>query len=202
MAVVAAIAISSRRGFIFCTAPVLPESGFRRSRSVEIIRVARARPASVHVEQLSVYHLTGKQKTARGGSEVRSVLILLKLHGELRWLVALGAAVAIVRFAYGWFGRQEYKGLDRGLMAGVTGLLDLNFLFGITLLFLLGVTGSPNRIEHAATMFLALAVLHSSAMWRRSDDAVKKFRNNLIVVLVASSLVVVGVIRLRGGWIF
>ena len=130
------------------------------------------------------------------------MLFLLKLHGGLRWLVALGAVVAIVRFAYGWFSRQEYKGLDRGLMAGVTGLLDLNFLFGMTLLFLLGVTGASNRIEHAATMFLALAVIHASAMWRRSDDAVKKFRNNLIVVLVASILVVVGVFRLRGGWIF
>lgn len=127
---------------------------------------------------------------------------LLKFHGEMRWLVALAGVVAIVRYALGWARRSEFKGLDRGLMAAFTGLLDLNLLMGLILLFGLGGELTAGRIEHATTMFLAIAVVHSSAMWRKSDDAVKKFRNNLIVIVVAVVLVIVAVIRLRAGWVF
>ena len=51
---------------------------------------------------------------------------VLKLHGELRWLVALVAVIAIVKFGVGWALRTEFKAIDRGLMAAFTGLLDLN----------------------------------------------------------------------------
>ena len=126
---------------------------------------------------------------------------LLKIHGEIRWLVALVAVIALVRFAYGWARRADYKGLDRGLMSAFTGLLDLNLLLGLVLLF--GLGGMPgNRIEHAMTMLLAVVAAHASAAWRKSDDAVKKFRNNLLVVILALVFVATGVLRLRGGWIF
>ncbi len=127
---------------------------------------------------------------------------LLELHGGLRWLVALVAVITIVKFGLGWAGRAEFKGMDRRLMAAFTGLLDVNFLLGAIVLFGLGEGLVSDRIEHATTMFLAIVVAHSSAIWRRSDDSVKKFRNNLIVVAVAVVLVTVGVIRLRGGWVF
>ncbi len=127
---------------------------------------------------------------------------LLTLHGELRWLVALAAVIAIVKFGLGWLRRAEFKGADRALMAAFTGLLDLNLLLGLILLFGLGGGFLSYRLEHLVTMLLAIVAAHASAAWRRSDDSVKKFRNNLIVIVVASILVVVGVIRLRGGWLF
>ena len=127
---------------------------------------------------------------------------ILKLHGELRWLVALVAVIAIVKFGVGWVRRTEFKGMDRGLMAAFTGLLDLNLVLGAILLFSLGGGLIPYRIEHVTTMLLAIVIAHTSVIWRRSDDPVKKFRNNLIAVAVASILVLVGVTRLRGGWIF
>lgn len=127
---------------------------------------------------------------------------IMKLHGELRWLVALVGLVLIVKFALGWARRAEFKGVDRGLLAAFTGLLDLNLLLGPILLFGLGGGWIPYRIEHAATMLLAIIAAHTTAIWRRSDDSVKKFRNSLIAVAVALSLVAVGVIRLRGGWMF
>ena len=127
---------------------------------------------------------------------------LLMLHGELRWVFALVAVVAIVKFAAGWIRRTEFKGMDRGLMAAFTGLLDLNLLLGLVLLFGMGTGMLGYRVEHATTMFLAVVAAHLSAIWRRSDDSTRKFRNNLIVVVLASALVVVGVLRLRGGWIF
>jgi len=128
--------------------------------------------------------------------------ILLKIHGEVRWLVALVALIAILRFALGWLRRSEFRALDRGLMAAFSGLLDLNLVLGTILLFGLGGGLMRHRLEHMATMLLALIVAHLSAIWRRSEDSGAKFRNSLIAILVASALVVVGVVRLRGGWVF
>jgi hypothetical protein len=127
---------------------------------------------------------------------------LLTLHGEIRWILALVAVVAIVRFALGWLRNMEYKGMDRGLMAAYTGFLDLNFLLGLILLFGLGGGFPPHRIEHAVTMFIAVGLAHSAAAWRKSDDAALKFRNNLIVVVASLLIVVFGVFRLRGGWMW
>ncbi|MFO7539576.1 MAG: hypothetical protein R6X32_16180 [Chloroflexota bacterium] len=127
---------------------------------------------------------------------------LLTLHGEIRWILALVAVIAIVRFTLGWLRRAEYKGMDRGLMAAYTGFLDLNFLLGLILLFGLGGGLPAHRIEHAVTMLIAVGVAHSSAAWRKSDDAALKFRNNLIVVVASLLFVILGVIRLRGGWLW
>ena len=101
---------------------------------------------------------------------------ILKLHGELRWLVVLVAVIAIVKFGVGWVRRAEFKGMDRGLMAAFTGLLDLNLVLGAILLFSLGGGLIPYRIEHVTTMLLAIVIAHTSVIWRRSDDPVKKFR--------------------------
>jgi hypothetical protein len=130
------------------------------------------------------------------------VNFLLTLHGELRWIVALVGLVTIVRCTVGWQRGADFKRIDRILMAAFTGLFDLNLLFGIILLFGLPGGLSAHRIEHATTMLLALIVAHSSLLWRKSDDAAKKFRGNLIAVTVALILVFVAVIRLRSGWIF
>jgi hypothetical protein len=127
--------------------------------------------------------------------------LLLTIHGELRWLVALVAIVAIVKFAYGWLANTEYKSIDRILMSAFTVLLDINLLLGLFLLISLG-TGVAARIEHAVTMVIALVIAHSASLWRRSNNSTVKFRNNLIAVVVALIVVFVGVIRLRGGWIF
>jgi len=129
-------------------------------------------------------------------------VFLLKFHGGVRWLAAAVAAIAMVRFAIGWARRSEFKGLDRGLMAAFTGLLDLNVLLGVVLLLILGDGFPAHRLEHATTMLLAVVVAHLAAIWRRSDQAAVKFRGNLIVVAVAALLVVAGVVRLRGGWVW
>ena len=128
--------------------------------------------------------------------------LVLKFHGGMRWLLVLVAAIAVVKFGLGLVRRAEFKGMDRGLMAAFVGLIDLNALFGLVLLVKLGETPMSNRIEHATTMILVFVAAHSSAFWRRSEDSAKKFRGNLIVVLLALLLIVVGVIRLRGGWLF
>jgi hypothetical protein len=126
---------------------------------------------------------------------------LIAIHGIIRWLVAFVALVAIVRFAIGWLRQMPYAGMDRGLMSSYTGLLDLNFLLGLIILIFGGGFTGP-RTEHAVTMLIAIAIAHSAAAWRRSEDAQKKFRNNLAVVVVSFLLIILGVVRLRGNWLF
>ena len=126
---------------------------------------------------------------------------LIIVHGMVRWLVALVAIVAIIKFAMGWLQKLPYMGMDRGLMSGYTGLLDLNFALGLIIL-IFGGGFNAVRIEHAVTMLIAIGIAHSSAAWRKSDDAQKKFRNNLIVVVVSLIFIFMGVMRLRGGWVF
>jgi hypothetical protein len=137
-----------------------------------------------------------------GNSWSESMAFLLKFHGEMRWIVALVGAAAAIRFAAGWLRHGEFKAVDRILMLAFTIVLDINLLLGLALLFSLPGGLVPARLEHATTMILALVAAHSSAAWRRSDDSARKFRNNFVVVVVALVLVAVGVIRLRGGWIF
>ena len=127
---------------------------------------------------------------------------ILQLHGDLRWLVALAALLTIVKYAAGWFRNMEYQRVDRILFAATTGLMDLNLLLGLILLVALGGGFPVHRIEHAVTMLIAVGVMHSSTRWRNSSSSMVKFRNGLLTVLVALVLVVVGVIRLRGGWTF
>jgi hypothetical protein len=136
------------------------------------------------------------------GWEGPGMQFLLRFHGEVRWLVATVGVAAIVRFAWGAFARVRFGGIDRALMAAFTGLLDLNVLLGLILLF--GLPGGlfGYRVEHAATMLLAVVTAHLSAIWRRSDDDARKFRNYLLLVVVALILVVTAIVRLRGHWVF
>lgn len=127
---------------------------------------------------------------------------ILGLHGLIRWLVAVAALVSLVKFGLGWARKAEYTSADRGIISAFTGLLDLNLLLGLILLFGLGGGFPMNRIEHAGTMIVAVVVAHLSAIWKKSDDSGKKFRNNFLVVLVSLALVFTAVTQLRGSWVF
>jgi uncharacterized membrane protein YphA (DoxX/SURF4 family) len=130
------------------------------------------------------------------------VSFLLKLHGELRWLVALVGLIALVRLAFGHARGAEFKGADRALVATFGGLLDLDMLLGLVLLFALGGGFPSHRVEHAVTMLVAIVVVHATQRWRGTGDSARRFRANLAVVAAALALVLAGVLRLRGGWVF
>ena len=127
---------------------------------------------------------------------------LLTIHGEIRWLVALVTVAVALRSLLGWLRGAEVKGLDRGLTAAMTGLIDLNLVLGLILLFGLPGGMARFRMEHAGTMIVALVVAHLTMIWRRSPNAALKFRNDFFVALAVLVLVSAGVLRLRGGWIF
>jgi len=122
---------------------------------------------------------------------------LLSLHSIVRWVVVVVALIALVKFAAGWLGKMPFKSMDRGLMSGFTGVLDLQFLLGLILLFVKGF--EPYRLEHAGTMIVALVLVHLARRWRSAPDTIR-FRNNFLVILVAMLLIIVGVYVLPQGW--
>jgi len=71
--------------------------------------------------------------------------ILLTIHSWLRWLILLIAIVASVKFLVGWLSRSLFRGMDRSLMAGYSGLMDLQVTLGILLLLW---SGSPRQDSH------------------------------------------------------
>lgn len=128
--------------------------------------------------------------------------ILRIIHSHTRWLILIVALVAIVKFAIGWLRGGSFKGMDRGLAAGFSGLMDLQVTVGLIFLIwtsIVGVPFTPNRIEHLTTMLIAAVVAHLPAMWKKSADNIR-FRNTLFCIVGALVLVFVGVTRLRGGW--
>ena len=123
---------------------------------------------------------------------------VLALHSIVRWLVVIVAVIAVVRYTLVMAGRAQPSGMDRGLMSGYTGLLDLNVLLGLILIIGLGFT-APN-IEHAVTNIIGVAVAHIFAQRARKMEDVKlKARTSLLGVVISLVIIVVGV-ALVGGW--
>ena len=127
--------------------------------------------------------------------------ILLMAHSGIRWLVLLIAVIAIVKFLIGWLQGSQFKGMDRGLMAGFNGLMDLQMTLGIILLIWSGVSGVGFplfRILHGLIMIAAAVVAHMSARWKNADD-ITRFRNNLFLIAGSLILILIGISILPGG---
>ena len=127
--------------------------------------------------------------------------ILLTVHSYLRWLIVIVAIVAAVKFALGWLGGGAFKGMDRGLASGFSGLLDLQVTLGLILLIwggLAGVGFPAFRIVHALIMILGAVVAHLHVLWKNADDKLR-FRNSLFIVLDVLIIIFIGVAILPVG---
>lgn len=125
--------------------------------------------------------------------------ILYTIHSHMRWLVAAMVVIALVKLAITWSRGGNFGGGDRGILSAAVGLIDLQMLLGIILLFGLDQGFPRYRIEHGATMILAVIAAHITAKWKRAEGPVRA-RNSFIALLIAALLIFVGVMRLPGGW--
>ena len=128
--------------------------------------------------------------------------ILLMIHSIVRWAIVAVGVIALVKFVLGWLRKMEFTKMDRGLSSSFTGLMDLNVTLGLVFLFWTGFTGMGfprERIEHAVTMILALAIAHLPARWKEAVPEIR-FRNTLIAFVISLVLVYLGVFVLPGGW--
>ena len=126
--------------------------------------------------------------------------VLLLIHSYLRWAIFVVALVAIIKFALGWLRGGTFQGMDRGLISGFSGLVDLQVTLGILYFVWDGIarTGFPlPRIEHAIAMILAAFVAHLPARWKNAADRTR-FRNSLFVVCDVLIIIFIGLSFLRG----
>lgn len=126
--------------------------------------------------------------------------IILMIHSIVRWLILIVALAAIVKFALGLAQKRAYDKMSNGLMAGFSGLMDLQALLGIIVLLWDGFAGvgfPMYRIEHAITLLLAVVVAHLPARWKKAADNVR-YRNGLLAILGSLLLVVLGIMVLPG----
>jgi hypothetical protein len=132
----------------------------------------------------------------------KNMSILLMIHSILRWVIVIVGVVAIVKFALGWLRGGTFKGMDRGLASGFSGLVDLQTTLGIIYLIWNGLAGPgfPRfRIEHGVVMIIAAFVGHLSARWKNADDKTR-FRNSMLIVIDVLIIIFIGVAFLPGGW--
>lgn len=128
---------------------------------------------------------------------------IVGLHSLVRWLVVIVAVVAVVRYALVMAGKAQPSGLDRGLISGYTGLLDVNVLLGLIILVGLAIHAGqvlPVWIEHMITNLIGVGAAHFLAQRaKKIEDPKVKARTNLLGVVISLAIIVVGV-ALIGGW--
>ena len=124
------------------------------------------------------------------------------LHSIVRWIIVIVALAAIVRFVLVWAGKAQGSNMDRGLMSGFSGLLDLQVLLGLIYLVWNGLSGTGfplYRLEHAFTMIVAVVIAHMSIRWKNAEVPIRA-RNNLVAIVASSVLIFIGV-AIVGGWV-
>ena len=127
---------------------------------------------------------------------------LLTIHSVLRWIIIGVAALAVFKFALGWSTNSSFKGMDRGLAAGFSGLMDTQVLLGLIFFLWSGFGGAGfpgHRWEHMVIMLIAAALGHIPSRLKALGDK-QRFLYSLVAILGALALVYVGVMRLPGGW--
>lgn len=128
--------------------------------------------------------------------------ILLAIHSILRWVVLLVAVAAIVKLGFGWLRAGNYDSLDRGVVMGYSGLLDLQALLGMILLFGAGFflrEGFPVvRILHAIVMILAVITGHLASGGKQAPP-IARYRRALGAIAGSLVLILIGIIIITAG---
>ena len=122
------------------------------------------------------------------------VNFLYSVYWWISWVILLVGMSAIIRYARGYISGKVYDGVDRGLMAGFTGLLDLQAVTGLIFFLWSGVSGpgfSVYRVPHGVVMFFTVVIPHLSALWKHTDDRTR-YLNNFYLLLTSFLLMLVG----------
>lgn len=122
-------------------------------------------------------------------------MLLFHAHSGVRYLLLLAGVLAV---AYALFGLATGRRWDRGmgiLAASFAGLLHLQILLGVVLIFTRGFY--PALIGHITMMVFAAAVAQvtSSVMKRRPEEE-RGYTPYLVSTAVALALVVGGIMAI------
>jgi hypothetical protein len=129
---------------------------------------------------------------------------ILTIHGHLRWVLALVAILALVKFVLGWFGKGKVSALDKTLGQVLAWSMTLQLILGVINLVNFAMAGAFNpgrHIEHLTYGFIAVGLSHALPLRKEERDDTARFRGAAIMTLVALLLIVLSVFRLRGSWV-
>jgi hypothetical protein len=130
----------------------------------------------------------------------RRVDTLLKIHGDVRWVIVLVAAIALIRLIWGLVREKPYDRMTQRSVMAFSTVLDIEVLLGIVCFIWDGAkygNWPQYRIEHGITMLIALMIAHLSTRWRRAPAPIR-FRNDLAAVSGTMLVILIGVARLPG----
>ncbi len=126
------------------------------------------------------------------------MIFLYHAHSGLRYLVLLVGFLAVLYLAFGLLTRRPFDGPARGLAAAFTGMLDLQMVFGILLLFFRPFY--PALIGHVVTMLLAIAAAHGFAVAaKKAADPRRRYGLALTGVALALLLIAGGIMSIGRG---
>lgn len=126
-------------------------------------------------------------------------------HGHWRWIVALVAVVAAVKFLLGVVNKSKVAQIDKTIATAFAGVMTVQFVLGLaTLLWKisLGAFAPAIHAEHLTYGIVAVALSHMIPMRKDDRPDAARFTRGLLFVVIAIVLVVLSVTRLRGGWMY
>ncbi|MEA4908118.1 MAG: hypothetical protein GYA17_00695 [Chloroflexi bacterium] len=136
-------------------------------------------------------------------------LAFLSLHNVLRWFILLFAILALVRAYAGWFGRKDWTRADDRASLLYTIVLDVQFLVGFVLYFVLSpiTTGALRNfgaamanngvrffaVEHAAVMLVAVILAHVGRSVARKESGPGRHQRTAIWFTLSLLLVLASI---------
>ena len=131
------------------------------------------------------------------------IQLIQPIHGIWRWAVLIVALAAAVKFAIGWFGKGKVQPIDKQLASGYAIVMTIQFVLGLlNLIGFIGIGAFNPRIhmEHAVYGLIATGLAHAIPMRKDMRPDIARFRMGFVFVVASLIVVLVSVIRLRGGW--
>ena len=124
--------------------------------------------------------------------------MLFAAHSGLRFLVLVGGLFVVLYAAVGFFGKREYSPAMARLSAVFTGLIHLQLLTGLVVLFTRPFYTAI--IGHLFAMLLAAAVaqLTTSVVRRRPAEA-KTYGPHLVGAILALVFMAAGIVAIGRG---
>lgn len=127
----------------------------------------------------------------------------LQMHSGVRWLVVLAFIIVLFRYAVGYVRKGNFAALDGKLLSVFSMLTAIQFILGLLLFGLYGMSGIPlreNAVLHAIIMFVAIFVAASTGgRVKRAEGDASKYQTGLVGTLLSALLILLGV-TLIGGW--
>ena len=119
---------------------------------------------------------------------------LFAVHSGVRYLVLFAGVIALVWFAWGKARNRPFGGPGPALLAGFTGLLDVQVLLGLSLV--IGGRRPPVIGGHIACMVLAAITIHAVSRAHKRHPQPAGYGLPLFGVALSLALIVLGILAI------